>query len=161
MATREADAERHFLEQFALLVQLWGAPRGTGLIVARLLTCEPAYQSLGQLGEATGLSKASVSATVRRLGHRGVVERYPVPGQRRHHCRLTDSWARGLWARRAGFATGRQIAEDALPRLRATGGRCERLVDFIELTAFLEREFDSGLLDRWDRYRAAVPRSDN
>src|SRR5437773_2679943 len=91
---------RRYIDETGLLLERAGLPRIAGLVLGWLQVCEPEQQSLGELTDALGISKASASTTTRFLDQLGVVERTVLPGDRRDYYRIShDAWHRFLQTR--------------------------------------------------------------
>jgi DNA-binding transcriptional regulator GbsR (MarR family) len=74
--------QRLLVEEYGLLFEEIGGTRMDGRVSAWLLLAEPPVQSLTQIAEALGVSKAAVSTAARSLLQRGTVERVSEPGRR-------------------------------------------------------------------------------
>jgi len=71
----------------------YGLPAITGRIVGWLMICEPAEQSAGEIAEAIGASRASLTTNMRFLIGSGLVRRLTRPGGRTSYYRIDD----GMW----------------------------------------------------------------
>lgn len=91
---RDEEADRVFIEQMAMLLELHSRfPRTAGRIYALLLISDKTDLSQQELADALSVSLASVSTMTRRLVDAGLIERVALPGVRRDHYRLrTASW---------------------------------------------------------------------
>jgi len=149
-------AEREFCEEFGLFTQFMGDSRVAGLIMGWLLICQPEHQSITQIATGLDISKASVSTVLRHLQQRQSVERHAVSGTRQHYYRLTGggNWLRVLRARLIFLAAGRKLGEQGLEVLEREGKPAGRLREFTAFLTFLEEEFDNGMMERWEKYRA-------
>jgi DNA-binding transcriptional regulator GbsR (MarR family) len=74
--------QRELIEEFGLLQEQMGATRMTGRVSGWLLLCSPPVQSLTEIAEGLGVSKAAVSGAARLLLQNRIVERISEPGQR-------------------------------------------------------------------------------
>jgi biotin operon repressor len=82
-------AAETFVEQFAVILEAEGTPRVAGRLFALLIvSAEP--QSLDDLAEQLGVSKASVSVNARYLEDRGKIERVSRTGDRRDYYQIGD-----------------------------------------------------------------------
>ena len=68
------EEQRRLVEEFGLLYEQMGGTRMAGRVSGYLLMCDPPVQSLTQIAEALGVSKAAVSGAARVLLQFGVVE---------------------------------------------------------------------------------------
>ena len=91
----------------------WGLPPITGRILGWLMICDPAEQSAGQIAEAIGASRASLTANIRQLTAAGFVRRRSRPGERTTYFWIDDdAWERVLHNRFASMAAFKNIARD-------------------------------------------------
>lgn len=159
MEERERVRQQRLLaEDFGLFFEETGHTRMDGRTAAWLLIADPPVQSLTDIADALGVSKAAVSAAARALLHAGMVERVSEPGRR------GDSY-RSLPGR-----LDRVLQLDHLQTLRRLVDRALGLVadkdqsqsnyallhemrDFLE---FLQAEIP-GLMARWQARRAPLP----
>src|SRR5215831_15340638 len=144
-------AQRMFIDRLGDAAEADGLSPIAGRLFA-LLMLAPEPQSLDELAESLGVSKASVSTDARRLLERGIVERTRRTGDRRDIYELTpDFFARVIRARVARWRRIQQLVDtvrdesDALP----TPAR-ERFdaVDAIQ-SAVIDRVDDA--LAAWER----------
>ena len=145
------ELQRHLAEEFGLLHEQLGATRMAGRIAGWLLMCDPPVQSLTQIAEALGVSKAAVSGAVRLLLQTGGVEQVCEPGARGDWYRAaTDKMdsvlrveqvtaARRLLERALATVADRDQAQSNYAIMRDTH-------DFL---VFLEAELP-GLKARWE-----------
>jgi DNA-binding transcriptional regulator GbsR (MarR family) len=143
-----------YAEEWGLLFERWGAPRTAGRIWGWLHVCEPPHQTAGQLVDALGVSKGSVSTNVRLLESLGLVERVGVPAARQSHFRVRRDAFEGIMRQRIqGVSQARALAERGLEVLgSASAERKERLRAERDFYAFLEREMED-LLRHWQARR--------
>jgi DNA-binding transcriptional regulator GbsR (MarR family) len=131
-----------FVEQAGLTYEEMGLPPMGGRIIGWLAVCDPPHQSMAELQQAVRASKGSISTMTRMLLAAGLVERVPVPHDRREYVRIPpfafDQVTHQLAARteriRRLAADGLAVLRDAPPARRE---RLERLQAFYE---FLGRE---------------------
>ncbi|HME46940.1 GbsR/MarR family transcriptional regulator [Mycobacterium sp.] len=111
---RDAWAQRacdYFTDTFGL------APT-TARLLAWLMICEPAEQSGSDLVAALGVSRASVTTSLRLAQAAGLVARHTRPGDRTVYYVIgDDAWHSVLRRRIAAMATFVEIAGDALARM--------------------------------------------
>jgi biotin operon repressor len=154
--------EREFVEQMGLFYERAGAARMPGRVIGWLLICGPPQQSITQIADALGVSKASVSTTARLLEQAGVLERVPVAGSRQHHYRILEGgWTQIVQGRMGMVTFVRGVAQRGLDLLaEAPPERRARLQDFYDFMTFAQEDFGEAFLRRWERYREdkGVPR---
>ena len=105
-------AQRMFIDRLGDAAEADGlSPIAGRLFALLMLAAEP--QSLDELAEALGVSKASVSTDARRLLDRGIVERTRRTGDRRDFYELApDFFARVIRARVARWRRIQQLVDD-------------------------------------------------
>lgn len=151
MGDHQRESEQRLLaEEFGLLYEEMGGTRMAGRISAWLLLCEPPVQSLTEIADALGVSKAAVSTTARALLQAGLVERVSEPGRRGDYYRYAPGHMDAV------------LRPDRIEALRRLVHRCLDLVvdrdqmqsnyallhelgDFLD---FLATEIP-GLMERW------------
>ncbi|MBN2204799.1 MAG: MarR family transcriptional regulator [Thermoleophilia bacterium] len=155
---RRAREARLLAEEFGLLHEELGGTRMSGRVSAWLLLCDPPVQSLTEIAEALGVSKAAVSVATRSLLQAGLVERVSLPGRR------GDSYRAVAGQMDAVLHLDRIEALDKLVHrcleLAAdkdqTASNVQLLHELSEFLDFLKTEIP-GLLERWQATRAARP----
>jgi len=147
--------EDRFIEETALYFEDHGLPRMAGRVLAWLLICEPALQSMQQIGDRLMASKGSVSTTLRMLAQLGLVEKTTSSTQRRDHYRLaTDFTERLLAMNLRHFIEFRKIAARGLSLLDGMSEEQRtRIQELHDLHLFLEHRFPS-LVEQWHTERA-------
>lgn len=146
--------EAEFVDRMGLFFEQVGGPRTMGRLYAWLMICDPPEQSLTELTAKLGVSKASVSTTIRLLQEGGMVERFPSSG-RQHHYRVTPGgMTRVMQIQFPRMRTGVEAAEFGLSfvddRFAEQRERLEEFRDFLEFTVTdLSEEF----MPRWEEYR--------
>src|SRR5947209_17161383 len=106
---------RRYVDETGLLLEAAGLPRIAGQVLGWMQVCEPEHQSLADLTEALGISKASASTTTRLLTHLGILEPTIRPGDRRDYYRIShDAWKRFFESRIHTMHLLRRNAEHGL-----------------------------------------------
>ena len=143
------------MEEFGLLYEQMGGTRMAGRVSGYLLMCDPPIQSLTQMAEALGVSKAAVSGAVRVLLQYGVVELVGEPGQRGDFYRALpgqmDSMLRLDHVRTLHALLDRGLASVA--DRDQTQSNCALMHDLRHFSVFLETEIP-GVIARWQRHQA-------
>ena len=88
--------QRELIEEFGLLHEQMGGTRMTGRVSAWLLLCDPPLQSLTEIAEGLGVSKAAVSGAARLLLQSRLVERVSEPGHRGDYYRALPADPDGI-----------------------------------------------------------------
>jgi len=153
--------QRELVEEFGLLHEQMGGTRMTGRISGWLLLCEPPVQSLTEIAEGLGVSKAAVRGAARLLLQSRIVERVGEPGQRGDFYRALPADPEGILPLdhvrtmhrliERGLATvaGRDQSQSNYALMR----------DLLEFTGFIEAEMPA-LLERWREHRADESQSE-
>jgi DNA-binding transcriptional regulator GbsR (MarR family) len=147
-------AEQRFAERMGLYFETSGGTRIMGLVYGWLIVCVPAHVSITELAQVLGVSKASVSTTVRQLEAAAMVERVPVPGTRQHHYQLRGGgWTQVLRNRFARMAPIVAAADEMLRQVADDdASRVERLAEVRDFFKFVEVDTDL-ITERWEAYR--------
>jgi DNA-binding MarR family transcriptional regulator len=147
--------ELEFASRVGLFFQAEGGTRIMGLVYGWLVVCEPEHQSITEMAQALGVSKASVSTVVRQLERAAMVERAPVNAPREHHYRLREGgWSQIMNGRFARMSTGVAAAEYGLANLASDRpGVRDRLYEMHDFFRFVEQELTGELAKRFEEYR--------
>ncbi|MEV4107436.1 helix-turn-helix domain-containing protein [Nonomuraea sp. NPDC049695] len=106
----------------------WGLAPITGRILGWLLICTPAEQSAGEIADAIGASRASMTSNMRLLTSVGLVRRRTRQGERTTYYRIEDdAFEKVVRQRLAAFAAFGEIAEEALQFGGEDGERTRRI----------------------------------
>lgn len=150
-----AEEQRRLVEEFGLLYEQMGITRMAGRVSGYLLMCDPPVQSLTQIAEALGVSKAAVSGAAHALLQLGVVELVGEPGQRGDFYRALpgqmDSMLRLDHVHSLHALLDRGLA--AVVDKDQTQSNYALMHDLRDFSVFLETEIP-GVVDRWRRHQA-------
>jgi DNA-binding transcriptional regulator GbsR (MarR family) len=112
----------------AAFAQHFGLPPITGRILGWLLICDPAEQSAGEIADAIGASRASLTTSMRLLTVGELVRRRHRPGERTTYYRIDDdAWEKVIRQRIVGMASLREITEDAMALVGPETERASRV----------------------------------
>lgn len=112
----------------AAFAQHFGLPPITGRILGWLLICDPPEQSAGEIADAIGASRASLTTSMRLLTVGELVRRGHRPGQRTTYFRIDDdAWEKVIRQRIAAMASLREITEDAMTLIGHDSERASRV----------------------------------
>ncbi|HZL65633.1 MAG TPA: MarR family transcriptional regulator [Thermoleophilia bacterium] len=160
MDERSSRGQRLLVEEFGLLYEDMGGTRMAGRMSGWLLLCDPPVQSLTQIADGLGVSKAAVSTAARSLLQAGVVERVSEPGARGDYYRsLPGPMETVLGVNHA--LTLKSLVDRGLELVAdkdQTQSNYILLGEISAFLAFLEGEIP-GLLARWNEHRKAAPAS--
>lgn len=154
--------QRELIEEFGLLHEQMGGTRMTGRVSAWLLLCAPPVQSLTEIAEGLGVSKAAVSAAARLLLQSCLVERVSEPGQRGDFYRALPADPDGIVPLDHVRTLHRLIARGLVTVADRDPSQPNYALmrDLLEFTEFMEAELPA-LLVRWRERRAASPLTDS
>jgi len=128
---RRADQEqiKNWVERVAAaFAQHFGLPPITGRILGWLLICDPPEQSAGEIADAIGASRASLTTSMRLLTVGNLVRRRHRPGERTTFFRIDDdAWEKVIRQRIAAMASLREITEDAMVLVGPDSERASRV----------------------------------
>ena len=150
--------QRELVEEFGLLHEQMGGTRMTGRVSGWLLLCDPPVQSLTEIAEGLGVSKAAVSGAARLLLQSRIVERVGEPGHRGDFYRALPADPEGILPLDHVRTMHRLIERG----LRTVAGRDQSqsnyalMHDLLEFTAFIEAQLPE-LLARWRERRGNAP----
>lgn len=150
------DNKQQFVEEVGLYFERVGLTRMEGRIIGWLLICDPPHQSMGDLVEALGASKSSISVSLRTLVTLYLIEQISIPGERRDYYKASaDMWNRSFRARAHQLTELRQLAERGIDLLAEEAPEQRRRLQLMrDHNAFMEQEFPK-LLDKWDEIKKA------
>ena len=102
----------------------YGLPPITGRILGWLMICDPAEQSAGEIADAIGASRASLTTNMRFLIGSGLVRRLTRPGGRTSYYRIDDGmWDAVVRRRISSMVSFSQITVDGMNLIGANGPR--------------------------------------
>lgn len=142
----DAEHERllAWVERVAMFLTSDGVPPIAGRILGWLMVCDPAEQSAGQLSEAIGASRASLTTNLRVLTTMGFVQRRTRPGERTAYFRLTDgAWEAVVRRQIASLAAFREVAAAGLD-LVGEGERGDRVREARDVFDWMARVFEQA-----------------
>ena len=158
MQTEMTPEQRELIEEFGLLQEQMGGTRMTGRVSGWLLLCTPPVQSLTEIAEGLGVSKAAVSGAARLLLQSRIVERVSEPGQRGDFYRALPADPDDIIPL-DHVRTLHRLIERALQTVAdrdQSQPNYSLMRDLLEFTAFVEAEMPT-LLARWRERRANAP----
>ena len=154
------DEERkRYVEEFGLLFGQFGLSRMLGRVLGALMISDPPERSAGELAEALGASRGSISQTTRSLIQMGLVQRRARPGERRDYFRVKPGAWGGIMRREMEALGGfRETAERGLSLLDSREPAARRnLEEMRDFYAYWEKEMPA-VLERWEREGSHEPR---
>jgi DNA-binding transcriptional regulator GbsR (MarR family) len=125
--------------------QHFGLPPITGRILGWLLICDPPEQSAGDIADAIGASRASLTTSMRLLTAGELVRRSHRPGERTTYFRIDDdAWEKVIRQRIIGMASLREITEDAMALVGPDSPRASRIRAAHAFFGWLSEAFAAG-----------------
>ena len=159
-------AERLLVEEYGLLFEEMGNTRMEGRVMGWLLLADQPVQSLTEIADGLGVSKAAVSTAARSLLQVGAVERVSEPGRRGDFYRSIPGKLDDV-LRPDRITTMGRLVDRSLELVadkdqsRSNYALLHEMRDFLD---FLEAEIP-GLMSRWQarpaRRQAGTPGDDD
>jgi DNA-binding transcriptional regulator GbsR (MarR family) len=148
--------QRLLAEEFGLLFEEMGHTRMDGRISAWLLLSDPPVQSLTDIADALGVSKAAVSTSARSLLQIGMVERVSEPGRRGDSYRSVPGKLEDV-LQLEHIETLRRLVDSCLTLVTDKDQSQSNYALLHEMRAFLDflQAEIPGLMARWQAHRAA------
>lgn len=147
----ELTPQRRYAEEAAVVLAGMGLAPAYGKLLGWLLICNPPGQTSGQLAEALGLSKGSVSTGMRLLENTGFVRRVPIPGHRGHAYEMIPDAIIRTAAEPTKFRLFRELMDRGLDLIGDPDApEAARLRITRDFYAFIERELPE-LVERFTR----------
>lgn len=149
-------AVRNYVEELTLVLEQTGLPRTASRVLAYLLVCKPAEQSMPDLIDALQMSKSSISVATQTLFQFKLISRVSIPNERRDYYRVEDGiWGKVMHARADGMTNLRNIAEKGVNLVENSDNTDpERLLEMLEFYTFLAAEM-SMMMERWEAMQTA------
>ena len=150
------DKQQQFVEEVGLYFERVGLTRMEGRVIGWLLISDPPQQSMGDLVDALGASKSSISVALRTLVTLYLIEKVSVPGERRDYYKASsDMWNRSYRARIHQLTELSELAERGIDLLADEPPPQRRRLELMrDHNRFMEQEFPK-LLARWDEIKKA------
>jgi len=151
-----AREERVLIEDYGLLFEEMGGTRMEGRVLAWLLLADPPEQSLTEIADGLGVSKAAVSTAVRSRLQARAVERVSEPGRRGDYYRTIPGKLEDVLRLDHATLLGRLVDRSLelvadKDQTRPNYALLHEMRDFID---FITAEMP-GLMSRWQAHRAA------
>jgi hypothetical protein len=119
-----------------------GLPLIAGRILGWLTICVPAEQTAGQIAEAIGASRASLTTNLRLLTSIGFLGQVTRPGERTVYYRVDDAaWARVVQRQVESLTSLGGILRDGMRLVDGPPERSARIRTAHEVFAWLEKVF--------------------
>jgi len=146
MASSERDPKDILSEGLCRIAAFWGFPRALGAVFSSVYLSDGPV-SLGRIVEETGLTKGSVSTSVRTLTRMKLVRKHVRPGDRRdYYTAETEFWdiVRSILRQREDTEFDRAIGcvNESLAMLEGRAGKSPEDAFALDRVRELKRFFD-------------------
>lgn len=146
---------RHFVDQMGILMVRSGGSVTMGRILGHMLICDPPEQSLSEIADGLGISKASASMLTRQLEQLGLLTRVPGKGRSTTYRMPIGNWTEVMREQIALAHLFVDLADQGLDLVKGGSDEGERLED---LRGFYQEMADE-MTDFARRYEARNPQS--
>ncbi|MEV0308375.1 GbsR/MarR family transcriptional regulator [Nonomuraea fuscirosea] len=124
----EQDPLLEWVERVAMYLARDGVPPIAGRVLGWLMVCDPPEQSAGEISQAIGASRASLTSNLRLLSSMGFLAWRTRPGERTVYYRMAgDAWAVVVRKQIAGLTSFLDITRDGLDLVGPDDERAERI----------------------------------
>jgi DNA-binding transcriptional regulator GbsR (MarR family) len=147
MTRSEPDRDQilEWVERVAMFLAPEGVPPIAGRVLGWLMICDPPEQSAGQIGEAIGASRASLTTNMRVLTTMGFVTRRTRPGERTAYYRVEDdAWEKVVRRQIATLASFSEITRDGMALVGRDNARAGRIRDAHDIFDWMRKVFDNA-----------------
>jgi hypothetical protein len=141
----EQEALLEWVERVAMYLARDGVPPIAGRVLGWLMVCDPPEQSAGQISEAIGASRASLTSNLRLLTSMGFLTWRTRPGERTVYYRMAeDAWAAVVRQQVAGITSFLAITRDGLDLVGPDDDRSARIQQAHATFAWMADVFDKA-----------------
>ncbi|WP_405954914.1 GbsR/MarR family transcriptional regulator [Streptomyces phaeochromogenes] len=141
----DRDQMLHWVERLSMYLAQDGVPPIAGRILGWLMICDPPEQSAGQIAEAIGASRASLTTNLRILTTMGFAARRTRPGERTVYYRLQQGASQQVVRRQiAGLVSLCEITADGMALLGSDSRRAARIKEAHETFEWMVRVFENA-----------------
>ena len=135
----------NWVERVSMYLAAEGVPPMAGRILGWLMVCDPPEQSAGEICEAIGASRASLTTNMRVLTTMGFVVRRSRPGQRTAYYRVDhNAWERVVQRQIDGMTAFRDITRDGLTMFGTRNARADRIREAQDVFDWMAKAFDNA-----------------
>ncbi|MEV3935276.1 transcriptional regulator [Glycomyces sp. NPDC049804] len=138
-------AALEWVERVAQFLAADGVPPIAGRVLGWLMICDPPEQSAGQISDAIGASRASLTTNFRVLMAMGFVTKRTRPGERTAYYRLQDgAWEAVVRRQVASLTAFREVAAEGLTLVGTDSPRADRIREAHAVFDWMARVFDQA-----------------
>ncbi|MEV1001175.1 transcriptional regulator [Nonomuraea sp. NPDC050202] len=124
----EQDPLLEWVERVAMYLARDGVPPIAGRVLGWLMVCDPPEQSAGQISQAIGASRASLTSNLRLLSSMGFLTSRTRPGERTVYYRMAeDAWVVVVRKQIAGLTSFLDITREGLDLVGPGDDRAGRI----------------------------------
>jgi DNA-binding transcriptional regulator GbsR (MarR family) len=154
-APEAKDPSFDYVERFTSVLVAAGFPPMPARVFVALMIADSGRLTAAELAETLRISPAAVSGAVRYLIQLDLVHKERVPGSRRDHYRMPGNmWDNMLRMRDQVMTRWTALVREGIDLVGPDTPAGARLAEQAAFLEFASKEL-SGVLDRWERYRAA------
>ncbi|MEO3876699.1 transcriptional regulator [Nonomuraea sp. B12E4] len=133
------------MERIAMYLARDGVPPIAGRVLGWLMICDPPEQTAGQISDAIGASRASLTSNLRLLTSMGFLTWRTRPGERTVHYRMAeDAWTVVVRRQIASIAAFLDITRDGLALTGQEEGGAERVRQAHATFEWMAKVFDDA-----------------
>ncbi|MBE1588985.1 GbsR/MarR family transcriptional regulator [Nonomuraea angiospora] len=105
-----------WVERVAAFVSAeWGLAPITGRVLGWLMACDPPAQTAGEIADAIGASRASLTTNMHLLTSIKLIRRFRKPGERNVYYQIEDdAWSKVIRQKLAAFTAFDELAAEGL-----------------------------------------------
>ncbi|MFB4278916.1 GbsR/MarR family transcriptional regulator [Nonomuraea sp. MTCD27] len=141
----DQEALLEWVERVAMYLARDGVPPIAGRVLGWLMVCDPPEQSAGQISEAIGASRASLTSNLRLLSSMGFLTWRTRPGERTVYYRMAeDAWTVVVRKQIAGVTSFLDITRDGLDLVGPDDDRAARIHQAHTAFEWMARVFDNA-----------------
>ncbi|MEU3164722.1 transcriptional regulator [Streptosporangium sp. NPDC006930] len=134
-----------WVERVAMYLARDGVPPIAGRVLGWLMICDPPEQSAGQISEAIGASRASLTSNLRLLTSMGFLTWRTRPGDRTVYYRMAeDAWAVVVQRQIASITSFLEITRDGVELAGPDDERAARVRQAHAAFAWMAKIFDNA-----------------
>lgn len=141
----ERKALLEWVEQVAMYLARDGVSPIAGRVLGWLMVCDPPEQSAGQISDAIGASRASLTSNLRVLSSMGFLVSRTRPGERTVYYRMAEgAWAVVVRKQIAGITSFVDITRQGLDLVGSDEGRAARVREAQATFEWMAAVFDNA-----------------
>ncbi|MEV0824058.1 GbsR/MarR family transcriptional regulator [Nonomuraea rubra] len=141
----EQDPLLEWVERVAMYLARDGVPPIAGRVLGWLMVCDPPEQSAGQISQAIGASRASLTSNLRLLTSMGFLTWRTRPGERTVYYRMAeDAWSVVARKQIEGISSFLDITRDGLDLVGRQDERARRIHQAHAMFEWMAKVFENA-----------------